>query len=88
MADERRAQVLWALLGKAAGLLYRRSPVGVVLRTPQGWQRTARRAEHSVVLVGPPEELVLHAFGRDRVDVAVEGDEVDVAGLQSSQRGL
>ncbi|HKS51559.1 MAG TPA: TIGR03085 family metal-binding protein [Pseudonocardiaceae bacterium] len=88
MADEGRAQVLWALLGKAAGLLYRRSPVGVVLRTPQGWQRTARRADHSVVLVGSPEELVLHAFGRDRVVVAVEGDEVDVAGLQSSQRGL
>jgi uncharacterized protein (TIGR03085 family) len=88
MADERRAQVLWALLGKAAGLLYRRSPVGVVLRTPQGWQRTARRAEHSVVLVGSPEELTLHAFGRDRVVVAVEGNEVDVAGLQSSQRGL
>jgi hypothetical protein len=30
----------------------------------------------------------LHAFGRDRVVVAVKGDEVDVAGLQSSQRGL
>lgn len=86
--DERRARALWSLLGKAAWLLYRRSPVGVVLRTPQGWQHTARRAARSVVLVGSPEELTLHAFGRDRVVVAVQGDQVDVAGLQSSHRGL
>jgi hypothetical protein len=80
--------VLWTLLGSAAWVLYRRSPVGVVLRTPQGWQHIARRAERSVVLVGPPEELTLHAFGRDRAVVDVEGDQIDVAGLQSSQRGL
>jgi uncharacterized protein (TIGR03085 family) len=87
-ADDRRTRVLWTLLGTAASVLYRRSPVGVVLRTPQGWQRVARRAERSVVLVGTPEELTLHAFGRDRAVVEVEGDQIDVAGLQSSQRGL
>ncbi|MCA1820652.1 MAG: TIGR03085 family protein [Pseudonocardia sp.] len=87
-ADERRAGVLWTLLGRAARLLYRHSPVGVVLRTPEGWQCTARRAERSVVLVGCPEELTLHAFGRDRAVVEIEGDLIDVAGLQSSQRGL
>jgi uncharacterized protein (TIGR03085 family) len=87
-ADDRRTRVLWTLLGTATSVLYRRSPVGVVLRTPQGWQRVARRAERSVVLVGTPEELTLHAFGRDRAVVEVEGDQIDVAGLQSSQRGL
>lgn len=86
--DEHRARVLWSLLGRAARLLYRHSPVGVVLRTPEGWQHTARRAERSVVLVGLPEELTLHAFGRDRAAVEVEGDQIDVAGLQGSQRGL
>lgn len=86
--DDRRARVLWTLLGAAASVLYRHSPVGVVFRTPQGWQRVARRAERSVVLVGAPEELTLHAFGRDRAIVEVEGDQIDVAGLQSSQRGL
>ncbi|MDQ3825864.1 MAG: TIGR03085 family protein, partial [Actinomycetota bacterium] len=79
---------LWILLGRAARLLYRQAPVGVVLRTPEGWQCTARRAERSVVLVGSPEELTLHAFGRDRAVVEIEGDQIDVAGLQSSQRGL
>lgn len=87
-ADERRDRVLWALLGKAARLLYRHSPVGIVLRTPEGWQRTARRAERCVVLIGSPEELTLHAFGRDRAVVEVEGDHGDVAVLQSSRRGL
>jgi uncharacterized protein (TIGR03085 family) len=87
-ADERRARVLWTLLGRAARLLYRHSPVGVVLRTPEGWQCTARRAERSVVLVGCPEELTLHSFGRDRAAVEIEGDHIDVARLQSSQRGL
>jgi uncharacterized protein (TIGR03085 family) len=87
-AEDRRARVLWTLLGAAASVLYRRSPVGVVLRTPQGWQRVARRAERFVVVVGAPEELTLHAFGRDRAVVEVEGDQIDVARLQSSQRGL
>jgi uncharacterized protein (TIGR03085 family) len=87
-ADERRAQVLWTLLGRAARLLYRHTLVGIVLRTPEGWQRTARSAERSVVLVGSPEGLTLHAFGRDRAVAEVEGDQVDVAGLQSSWRGL
>ena len=87
-ADERRARVLWILLGRAARLLYRQAPVGVVLPTPEGGQCTARRAERSVVLVGSPEELTLHAFGRDRAVVEIEGDQIDVAGLRSSQRGL
>lgn len=87
-ADPRRADVLWTRLAAAARLLYRNSPVGVVLRTPDGRERTARRAERSVTLVGSPEELTLHAFGRDQVVVDVKGDHVDVARLQGSQRGL
>jgi hypothetical protein len=45
--------------------LYRNSPAGVVLRTPDGSERTAQRGERSVTVVGAPEELTLHAFGRD-----------------------
>ena len=87
-ADPRRAQALWGLLGLAARVLYRNSPVGVVLRTPDGWERIARRGERSVTMVGSPEELMLHAFGRDEVVVEIEGDQADVAGFQGSQRGL
>ncbi|MGH3838750.1 MAG: TIGR03085 family metal-binding protein [Pseudonocardiaceae bacterium] len=87
-ADPRRAGMLWGLLRRGARVLYRNSPVGVVLRTPDGSERTARRGERSVIVVGSPEELTLHAFGRDQVIVEIEGDQVDVAGLRGSQRGL
>ena len=55
---------------------------------PATWQRVACRGTRSVVLVGPHEERALSAFGRDRAGVEVEGDQIDVAGLQSTQRGL
>ncbi|MGH4009232.1 MAG: TIGR03085 family metal-binding protein [Pseudonocardiaceae bacterium] len=87
-ADARRAEVLWGLLCRAARVLYRKSPVGVVLRTPDGSECTARRGERSVTVAGSPEELTLHAFGRDQAIVKIEGDQVDVAGFRSSQRGL
>ena len=87
-ADSRRAEVLWGLLRRGARVFYRNSPVGVVLRTPDGSEHTARRGERSVTVVGSPEELMLHALGRDEVVVEIEGDQVDVAGLQGSQRGL
>jgi hypothetical protein len=59
-----------------------------VLRTPDGSQRTARRGARSVTVVGSPEELTLHAFGRNEGIVEIEGDELDVDAWQSAQRGL
>lgn len=87
-ADPRRAAALWALLGRVARVLYRHSPVGVVLRTPDGLERTVRGGDRSVTLIGSIDELTLHAFGREQTEVDIDGDQVDVAGLQSSQRGL
>jgi uncharacterized protein (TIGR03085 family) len=86
--DPRRAAALWVLLGPAARVLYRHSPVGVVLRTPDGLERTVRGGARSVTLVGAPEELTLHAFGRAQTEVDIDGDQMDVAGLQGSRRGL
>jgi hypothetical protein len=40
-----------------------------------------------MVLVSPPKELALYALGRDRAVVDAEGDQIDVAGLQSIQEG-
>lgn len=85
-ADPRRAAELWALLVRAAGLCYRKSPVGVVLRRPDGVAHTARRGERAVTLIGSPEELLLHAYGRDEVVIEAEGDQDDVAGLEGSER--
>jgi uncharacterized protein (TIGR03085 family) len=87
-ADPRRAGVLWDLLCRGARMLYRNSPVGVVLRTPDGSERIARHGARSVTVIGSPEELTLHAFGRDEAIVEMEGNQMDVASLQGSQRGL
>ncbi|HKR50449.1 MAG TPA: TIGR03085 family metal-binding protein [Pseudonocardiaceae bacterium] len=86
--DSRRAGALWELLRRGARFLYRNSPVGVVLRTPGGSEHTARRGTRSVTVIGSPEELTLHAFGRAEAIVEIEGDQVDVAGIQGSRRGV
>ncbi|MGH3872332.1 MAG: TIGR03085 family metal-binding protein [Pseudonocardiaceae bacterium] len=86
-ADVRRSRALWGRL-RMARMLYRNSPVGVVLRLPDGSERTARRGARSVTVVGPAEELALHAFGRDQAIVDIEGGQVDVVALQSSPRGV
>ncbi|HEX4101522.1 MAG TPA: TIGR03085 family metal-binding protein [Pseudonocardiaceae bacterium] len=91
-ADQHRAAALWAVLSQLARLCYRRSPVGVVLRRsdsrPDDTERVARRGRRSVTVVGPPEELTLHAYGRAEAMVNVEGDPMDVQQLQDSQRGF
>jgi uncharacterized protein (TIGR03085 family) len=86
-ADSRRAALLWSLL-RAAWVLYRNSPVGVILRLPDGSERTVRRGERSVTVVGPAEELALHAYGRDEAIVEIQGEQADVSTMQASRRGL
>ncbi|MCA1673242.1 MAG: TIGR03085 family protein [Actinobacteria bacterium] len=87
-ADPHRANQLWHMLAQLGRLCYRKSPVGVVLRRPDGTQRIARRGDRSVTVVGAPEELMLHAYGRDEAVVDLEGEHADVADLQASQRGF
>lgn len=87
-ADPHRAEALWAVLSRLAWLCYRHSPVGVVLRRPDGAERLARRGRRSVTVIGSPEELTLHAYGRAEAMVDLEGDQMDVQRLQDSQRGF
>jgi uncharacterized protein (TIGR03085 family) len=86
--DPARDSELWAILGRTGRMLWRRSPVGVVLRTPEGGHQVVRTGPGLVTLVGTPSELLLHAFGRDAAQVAVEGDERDVAAYRGASRGL
>ncbi|MGH3830607.1 MAG: TIGR03085 family metal-binding protein [Pseudonocardiaceae bacterium] len=88
LADPDRAETLWAALSQLAWGCYRHSPVGVVLRRPDRTERVARRGQRSVTVVGPPEELTLHAYGRAEAMVDVEGDQTDVQRLQDSRRGF
>jgi uncharacterized protein (TIGR03085 family) len=82
---------LWRTLRGAGRMLYGSAPTGVVA-IAEGHGRVALRrppgGAGTVVLRGTPLELVLHAFGRDRVArVAVEGEEADVAALAAHRRG-
>ena len=76
---------------RSARLMFRRSPVGVVLETPQG-QRVQARAEtggDTVVLRGAPAELLLAAYGRRRVAELEEvGDHAAVQALWAAPTGL
>lgn len=84
--DLDRAAKLWTLLVRAAGLCYRKSPVGVVLRRPDGVQHIVRPGGRAVTLIGSPEELLLHAYGRDQVVIEAEGDQDDILSLEGSER--
>ncbi|PRW64428.1 TIGR03085 family metal-binding protein [Actinopolyspora mortivallis] len=86
--DPDRAEVLWKALSRTARYFYGRSPVGVVLRREDGYEIAARNGPRTVRILGPSEELLLHAFGRKPVRVRVEGNEADVVAVEDLRRGL
>jgi uncharacterized protein (TIGR03085 family) len=68
-------EALWRHLTSRARAFFARSPVGVVLRRPDGQTAVGKPGTPAVTLVGPPQELVLYAFGRrTQALVQVEGD--------------
>lgn len=86
--DVRRAQPEWeprelpgrvrGALWKSAAMLGRRaysdSPAPVVLAAPDGATTQVKRgAGEAVTLRAQPEELLLHAFGRDAVRIQFDG---------------
>jgi uncharacterized protein (TIGR03085 family) len=87
-ADPVRDGELRAVLRRTARMLYRKSPVGVVLALPDGERIAAKNAGPGVTVTGEPAELVLHGFGRSAVRVEVDGAAADVAALASSSRGV
>ncbi|MFE7777419.1 TIGR03085 family metal-binding protein [Streptomyces sp. NPDC057445] len=83
------ADVLWSRLEKAARLLGRKSPVGVVLRRPDGQTVVAHRGAPVVTVTGEPGELTLFAFGRqDAARVELEGDADAIAKVATAQLGM
>jgi uncharacterized protein (TIGR03085 family) len=87
-ADEGRDGALWALVTRMGRLLYRRSPVGVVVRRPSGEQAVIKTGKGLVTIEGEPGEILLHGFGRDAVRVDLRGEPADVAALEASSRGF
>lgn len=88
LADRDEAR-LWSALRTVARAAYRKSPVAVVLATPNGDRLTAHKAEGAeVVLTGPPSELLLHAFGRDEVRIEAAGADEDVRAVLATDRSV
>lgn len=87
----RERAAVWKALTRSARLMFRRSPVNVVLETTDGRRAQARTVSDAgtVVLRGEPAELLLAAYGRRRVAVLEEdGDRAAVDALWAAPTGL
>lgn len=87
-ADPDRDAQLWSLLSSMSRILFRRTPVGVVLQRQDGAQQVVSTGQGLVTVVGDPGELVLHAFGRDAARVEVKGLPADVEAYRAAPGGL
>lgn len=87
-ADAVRDEQVWALVGRSGRMMYRKSPVGVIVRRPTGEQAVIKTGPGVVTLVGEPGELLLHGFGRSEIRVETEGSDADIAALTKSPRGI
>jgi uncharacterized protein (TIGR03085 family) len=89
--SQRESRAVSSSLERLGRLLFRRSPVGVVLRTPGGGSVDAHAATGlgTVVLEGEPVELLLASYGRRRVaEVEVSGRDEAVEALWGAPLGL
>lgn len=81
-----RQATIWSKLATVGGLVFRRSPVPVQLRTPDGRTHQVTRSgspADGIVLVGDPGELLLYGFGRkDHARVFVEGPDESVTAFR------
>ncbi|SCK28700.1 TIGR03085 family protein [Streptomyces sp. WMMB 714] len=80
---------LWKRLESTARVFGRKSPVGLVLRRPNGQTVVARKGTPVVTVTGEPGELVLYVSGRQRVArVETEGEKEAVARAHEAQLGI
>ncbi|MGW0774256.1 TIGR03085 family metal-binding protein [Streptomyces sp. NPDC002835] len=80
---------LWSRLEKAARLLGRKSPVGLVLRRSNGQTVVAHKGTPVVTVTGEAGELTLFAFGRqEAAQVDLEGDKDAITRLSGAALGF
>ncbi|NGO81683.1 TIGR03085 family protein [Streptomyces sp. YC504] len=85
--DQVFSDVLWSRLEKGAKLAGRKSPVGLVLRRPDGRTAVAHKGVPVVTVTGEPGELTMFLLGRqESAKVEVEGDKEAIERLQGSKQ--
>ncbi|MFJ6567096.1 TIGR03085 family metal-binding protein [Streptomyces sp. NPDC091292] len=81
------SDTLWSRLERAARMLGRKAPVGLVLRRTDGQTVVAHKGAPVVTVTGEPGELTMFAFGRqDVADVQVEGDQEAIEKLRGTKQ--
>jgi uncharacterized protein (TIGR03085 family) len=81
-----RQDALWATLLVIGRLNFRKSPVSVTLRTPDGRSKQVitRAGAEGIELVGEPAELTLYSSGRkDQAQVQLEGPDDAVTAFRA-----
>jgi uncharacterized protein (TIGR03085 family) len=88
--DPDREEAIWGPLKLMGRLLFRKSAVGVTLRSAGRDDIVAKKSGKEVIVVGLPSEILLHSYGRplDKCRVVVQGDPDDVAAFEASPRGM
>jgi uncharacterized protein (TIGR03085 family) len=86
--DAQRDAVLWAGLRRSSKLTLRRTPVGLILRRPDGEEIVVKRGPNTVAVTGEPGELLLFSTGRDAARVEYEGEQTAIAAVKGLRRGL
>jgi len=83
-----RDNTLWATVSRMGRMAFRRSPVGIVLRRPDGTEVTAKRGPNMVAVLGEPGELLLFAFGRGEARVEYEGEQQSIGVVKGLDRSF
>lgn len=86
--DESWADGMWRNVRFLGRLTYRRSPVGVALRRPNGAEATVKRGPDPVTIIGEPAELLLHGMGRSAVRLSFNGDQRSIGIVQGLDRAF
>ncbi|MFE3603921.1 TIGR03085 family metal-binding protein [Streptomyces sp. NPDC059096] len=83
------ADTLWSRLEKGGRMMGRKSPVGLVLRRPDGQTAVAHRGTPVVTATGEPGELLLFVSGRqEAARVELAGDKEAVERVRDAKLGI
>jgi uncharacterized protein (TIGR03085 family) len=86
-AESYRDDTLWHAANTLGRLAYRRSPVGVRLRRPDGASWLVHPGPREITVRGEPGELVVHMCRRPRVRVELAGVPSDVEAALAARPG-
>ena len=88
--DATRDDALWNGLKLMGRALFRKSSVGVTLRTAGRDDVVVRKGANAVLVVGLPSEITLVGYGRPTAltRVVLQGEPDDVAAFEASPRGI